>query len=108
LRGAVDVVVSNPPYVAYDEVLPGLVVEHEPRAALFAGPTGLEAIELIVAEAPQWLAEDGALVVEIGASQGAAVRSLAQAAGFATVDVRRDLAGRDRILVARTQGPRAP
>jgi release factor glutamine methyltransferase len=108
LRGEVDVLVSNPPYVADDEVLPGVVVDHEPRAALFSGPTGLEAVELIVAEAPRWLAGGGALVLEIGASQGAAARSLASAAGFPAVDVHRDLAGRDRILVARTQDPMAP
>jgi release factor glutamine methyltransferase len=95
-------VVANPPYVAEDEPLPAEVAGWEPHGALVAGPTGLEAIERIVAEAPPWLAPAGALVVEIGETQGAAVVALAQAAGFATATIHPDLAGRDRALVATT------
>ncbi len=101
LRGGVDVVASNPPYVAAGDELPPEVADWEPRSALVPGPTGLEAIERIVAEAPSWLAPRGALVVEIGESQGAAVSALAEAAGFADIAIRPDLAGRDRALVAR-------
>lgn len=101
LRGRVDVIVSNPPYVAQRDPLPPEVGEHEPREALIAGPSGLEAIETIVGGAGPLLAEGGSLVVEIGAGQAAAAAALAEAAGFADVAVHPDLAGRDRVLVAR-------
>ena len=101
LRGAMDVVVTNPPYVAEDDDLPLDVSGWEPRRALIAGPSGLEAIERIVRDAPTWLRRPGALVVEIGETQGDAARSVARAAGFTSVDVETDLAGRPRVLVAR-------
>jgi release factor glutamine methyltransferase len=99
-RGAVDVVVSNPPYVGTAEPLPASVVEWEPVDSLVSGPTGLEAIAAIVARAPEWLARPGALVVEIGETQGPDAAELARDAGFDAVDVRQDLAGRPRVLVA--------
>ncbi len=101
LAGRVTVVASNPPYVAASDDLPDEVGGWEPAAALVPGPSGLEAIEVIVAEAPTWLVPGGALVVEIGESQGQAVRALAEAAGLTDVEVRADLLGRDRALVAR-------
>jgi release factor glutamine methyltransferase len=100
LRGAIDLVVANPPYVASHEALPREVVEWEPAAALIAGPTGLEAITEIVEAAPSWLARPGALVVEVAPHQAVAAREAATRAGFETVDVRPDLAGRPRALVA--------
>ncbi|MCU1453071.1 MAG: protein-(glutamine-N5) methyltransferase, release factor-specific [Acidimicrobiales bacterium] len=102
LRGAVDLVVTNPPYVAADELLPPEVQDWEPAAALVAGPTGLEAIEQIVAEVGAWLAPGGALVVEIGATQGPAASEIAAVAGFVDIALHPDLAGHDRALVART------
>ena len=102
LRGRIDVVVSNPPYVAADDPLPPEVADWEPREALVPGPTGLEAIEQHRAHrAPAWLRPDGVLVVEIGETQGEAAVALARDAGFATADIHPDLAGRDRALVAR-------
>jgi len=101
LRGAIDVAVSNPPYVAAGENLPPEVSDWEPGDALVAGPTGLEAIDRIVRDAPGWLGRPGALVLEIGETQGDAAVSLAMDAGFGPVDVERDLAGRPRVLVAR-------
>ena len=100
LRGRVDVVASNPPYVAETESLPPEVAEWEPRAALVSGPTGLECIEGIVSGAPEWLSPTGTVVVEVGETQGAAVLRLARAAGFEKPRIERDLAGRDRALVA--------
>ena len=61
---------------------------------------GWQEIQL-VAEAPGWLAARGALVVEIGETQGAAVAALAHAAGFGEVEIRLDHNQRDRALVAR-------
>jgi release factor glutamine methyltransferase len=103
LAGAVDVIVSNPPYVAEFEVedLPDEVRAWEPLEALVSGPTGLEAIERIVAEAPLWLAHPGSLVVEIAPHQAAEAEAMARAAGFGSASVWPDLTGRDRILLAR-------
>jgi release factor glutamine methyltransferase len=107
LRGRFKVIVSNPPYIAEREVaeLPRDVADWEPRAALVSGPTGLEAIEEIVAGAPEWLDADGAaLVVELAPHQADPALEVARAAGFSDAHVARDLAGRDRVLVARVSG----
>ena len=101
LRGEVDVVVTNPPYVAAGDDLPAEVAEWEPSAALVAGPTGLEDIRRIVADAPAWLRPRGALVVELAPWQAVQVTELAREAGFATADVGQDLTGRDRWVTAR-------
>ena len=100
LAGEIDVVVANPPYVAASEVLPAEVAEWEPREALVAGPTGLEAIEGIIAGATAWLCRPGALVLEIGETQADSARELATAR-FSAVEVLPDLTGRPRVLVAR-------
>jgi release factor glutamine methyltransferase len=98
-----DVIVSNPPYVAEGSpLLDGGVAEWEPATALFAGTDGLDAHRVIVPAARRRLVPGGWLVVEIGTDQGAAVRVLCEAAGFVDVDVRPDLAGHDRIVVARS------
>jgi release factor glutamine methyltransferase len=103
LQGRVSLAVSNPPYISSREMatLPEVVAAWEPHDALEAGPTGLEAIEVIVAGSPTWLARPGALVVEIAPHQAGAVGALARAAGFSDVRVETDLAGRERALVAR-------
>jgi release factor glutamine methyltransferase len=103
LKGRVSLVVSNPPYVTTAEMssLPAVVADWEPERALHAGPHGLEAIEVIVAGAPEWLARPGVLVVELAPHQASAAVALAQAAGFHEIRVAQDLAGRDRALVAR-------
>lgn len=101
LQGALHLIVSNPPYVAASDELPPVVKDWEPPGALVPGPTGLEAIEVIVAEAPAWLARPGVLVVEIGATQGDEALALVEAAGFTESHVAPDLWGRPRALVAR-------
>lgn len=104
LRANVDVVVSNPPYVATSDPLPAEVADWEPTGALVAGPSGLEALAVVVGGAPGWLRPGGVLVCEIGETQGSAVRRLAGAAGLVDVEVRLDPTGRDRILVAHAPG----
>lgn len=106
LRGRVDVVVSNPPYVATAEELPIEVIDWEPRAALLSGPDGLDDLRRIISEAPGWLSAGGALVVEIGETQASAALELAAQAGLVDAEVRPDLAGRERALVARRAGER--
>jgi release factor glutamine methyltransferase len=101
LRGNVQLVVSNPPYVGDRELLPDEVERWEPRGALRAGPTGLEDVERVVGEAPTWLARPGSLVVELAPHQAGEAIALARAAGFTSAEVRKDLAGRDRVLLAR-------
>ena len=101
LRGTLLLVVSNPPYIAHGEDLPAAVHEWEPHAALFSGPTGLEAIELLIDAAPDWLDDAGTLVLELAPHQAETAAEMAWAAGYAEVFVRPDLAGHDRALIAR-------
>ena len=108
LRGRLRVIVSNPPYVAEQEYadLPGEVRDHEPRGALVAGPSGTEAIDALLDGGLDWLEPDGSLVIELAPHQASGIAARARRAGYASVEVHRDLAGRDRILVARA--PKAP
>ena len=100
-----DVIVSNPPYVADGSPeVDASVLDWEPAAALFAGPDGLDEIRLLIAGAPDHLVRTGHLVLEIGADQGAAVSDLLAAHGYRDAAIERDLAGRDRIAVARRPG----
>ena len=93
-------ILSNPPYIPSD-VIPELdpeVREHEPRMALDGTADGLFFYRRIVQESPSYLKEGGWLCMEIGYDQGAAVRQLMEARGFATVSVIKDLAGLDRVV----------
>ena len=103
VRGRLRVIVSNPPYVTEAEFadLPAEVRGHEPAGALVAGPTGRECLDHLVAGGLQWLEPGGALVLEIAPDQAGPLRTTAEAAGYDAVAVHRDLAGRDRVLVAR-------
>jgi len=98
LRGWVDVIVSNPPYVPPEEIddLPA-EVRADPRLAL-AG--GTEVHRRLAEQAPRWLRSGGALAVEIDARQGEEVAELLSRR-FARVRIERDLAGRDRVVLAR-------
>jgi release factor glutamine methyltransferase len=97
-----ELIASNPPYIAADDarVEPG-VRRHEPAEALFPGPTGLEALQVIAAGAPGHLRPGGWLVVEHGDTQGAAVRALFAAAEFEDVRTFRDLSGLERCTEGR-------
>jgi release factor glutamine methyltransferase len=111
LRGHVDLVVSNPPYVTADEWA-GLdpEVRAEPREALVAGPgtgaatgtggAGLADVEAVLEEARLWLGRPGAVVVELAPHQAAEAQERARQLGYDQVRVEPDLAGRPRALVA--------
>jgi release factor glutamine methyltransferase len=100
-----DVIVSNPPYVALgSSALDPQVAEWEPEAALFAGPDGLDDIRTLVARAAGHLTPGGWLVLEIGADQGDAVRTLLKTSRYDGIEIRRDLSGRDRIALGRASG----
>jgi len=105
LAGTVDLVVSNPPYIAATERLPADVADWEPTGSLVAGPTGLEAVAEVVSGSPVWLARPGSLVVELAPHQAEAAIDLARRAGFDHIEIRPDLAGRPRALVGRLHGP---
>jgi len=93
-----DLVASNPPYVADgDPHLAQGDLRFEPAAALASGADGLDDIRVIVRDAPAHLVPGGWLLLEHGFDQGAAVRALLHAAGFAEVGTGRDLEGRDRV-----------
>ncbi|MCB0951236.1 MAG: peptide chain release factor N(5)-glutamine methyltransferase [Microthrixaceae bacterium] len=104
LRGTLQMVISNPPYVATGADLPAEVLDWEPTAALLAGGDGLDDLRRIVADAPDWLEPGGVLVCEISPEQAGAVSDLAETR-FAEVQIADDLTGRARALIAR--GPRA-
>ncbi len=95
--GPADAVVANLPYVAEGAVLAPEIARYEPAGALFAGADGLDAVRrLIAATGPLPVRM---LTLEIGSEQARAVAGLMREAGFATVDVLRDLAGYERVAV---------
>ena len=102
--GPWDVIVSNPPYVRDDEfdALPRDVRLHEPKGALVAGPTGVEVVARLAADAVGALAAGGWLVVEIGPVVAAAAeRALAAVPGLVPGPTLADMAGLPRIVQAR-------
>jgi release factor glutamine methyltransferase len=107
LRGAVDLVVSNPPYVSEAEWV-GLAheVRLEPRGALVAGAAsdgtpGLADVEAVLRQAGAWLRRPGAVVIEIAPHQAEAATALASGLGYEEARVEQDLSRRPRALVAR-------
>jgi release factor glutamine methyltransferase len=104
IDGQFDLIVSNPPYLARHELetVAADVARYDPHLALDGGTDGLHAYRRIAAGARQVLAEDGALIVEIGASQARAVAKIFAASGLKIEAVSHDLGGRPRVVVART------
>lgn len=101
--GSYDLIVSNPPYIP-SEVIDGLMEEvrsHEPRMALDGGQDGLDFYRRIIEEAGEHLRENGWLLLEIGFDQGADVKALMEGAGFKNVEIRKDLSGKDRVILGR-------
>jgi release factor glutamine methyltransferase len=101
ISGSFHVIVANPPYIPSEELktLQDEVRNFDPARALDGGADGLDAYRMIAAQAKVYLKAAGRLAVEIGHTQREAVRRLFEAAGFRIVEVRKDLAGRDRVLV---------
>jgi release factor glutamine methyltransferase len=100
--GPYDLIVSNPPYIAEDEMA-GLardVRDWEPHIALTPGADGLKVYRALSVEAAQFLTKDGRMVVEIGAGQGPDVVALFEQAFWSNVALFRDINGRDRVVCA--------
>jgi release factor glutamine methyltransferase len=97
-----DLVLANLPYVSEGE-MSSLEPElrFEPRDALVAGPTGLEAIDASLAELGLAEPRAGAVAFEVGEGQAQTVAELVRRAGWESVEVRRDLAGIDRVVIGR-------
>ena len=100
-QGKFDFVVSNPPYVgeSEEESVQLEVRKFEPRNAVFGGPSGLEVIERLIPHAREALVPDGWLVFEISGTIADGVRKLL--AGWSEVEVKKDLQGIDRVVMAR-------
>jgi release factor glutamine methyltransferase len=94
-----DLVCANLPYIATGTLRELPVYRREPTLALDGGADGLDSVRRLFDLVPKWMAPDGCLLLEIEASRGAAVLSLAHAAfDAATIRLHRDLAGRDRLV----------
>ncbi|WP_333693333.1 peptide chain release factor N(5)-glutamine methyltransferase [Phaeobacter italicus] len=106
VEGQFDLIVSNPPYIALDE-MEGLSAEvrgHEPEMALTDGADGLSAYRAISQQVAEYLAPGGRVLLEIGPTQGAQVAEMLRTAGLVDVRVLPDLDGRDRVVFGRNCG----
>ena len=104
ILGSIDIVVSNPPYVADSDDIDDIVREWEPASALFAGADGLDDIRVILNESVSWLRPGGVIVLEMDPRQIPIARELALALGYIDLEIHADLAGRDRALLAQRAG----
>ena len=98
-----DIIVSNPPYIKEDviDTLMNDVKNYEPRTALSGGNSGLIFYERIVEESKKALKQDGILAFEIGYDQGGSVSNIMKNSGYIDINVVKDLAGLDRVVIGR-------
>ncbi len=103
LRGRIDMVVSNPPYIPHRELaVLQREVRFEPAEALDGGEDGLDFYRTIVLQSPQFLVAGGALLLEIGIDQASPIIAMLNDAGcFKDIEARKDYQGIDRIVTAR-------
>jgi release factor glutamine methyltransferase len=105
MSGALDLVISNPPYIPVGATVPPEVGEYDPAGALWGGEDGLAAVRAIEGTARRLLRPGGLVAVEHGAPQGAAVYwTFAEEQGWRDTRNHKDLAGRDRFVTARLAG----
>jgi release factor glutamine methyltransferase len=98
-----DLLVANLPYVAdveWESLVPE-IRDYEPREALLAGATGLEAIEGLLTEVGKLERRPGAVALEVGAGQAEAVAQLVEQTGYGRIERRPDLAGIERVVLGR-------
>jgi len=102
-HSSLDLIVSNPPYVARSDSaqLAREIIEHEPSSALFGGPTGVEIYRRLIEEAASALRAGGILVLELGYDSGERVRAMLDAQNCWTrIAITNDLAGIRRVIAA--------
>jgi release factor glutamine methyltransferase len=105
IKGHFDLIVSNPPYIASADIA-GLAADvrgYDPHLALDGGADGLTAYRDIASALTQHLAQDAIAAFEFGEGQRDAIESILCSAGLKPVGSRRDLAGRDRVILARAR-----
>jgi release factor glutamine methyltransferase len=98
VEGQFDIIVSNPPYVAEEEVLEPQVARYEPHSALYAGPTGLEIYNRLLPQAREHLKPGGWLLLEMGFGQSSALTTLLN--DWCNVSFIEDLQGIPRVVQA--------
>jgi release factor glutamine methyltransferase len=104
IRGRIDVIVTNPPYVRSGDLttLQPEVRDFEPEMALVAGPEGTEIAERIIRQAPEYLKPGAPLIMEMGIGQTASLRKIIENThAFGPIEVVKDLAGIERVIVVR-------
>ncbi|MEU9888949.1 putative protein N(5)-glutamine methyltransferase [Sphaerisporangium sp. NPDC051011] len=110
LRGRVDVLMANAPYVPTGAVglLPSEARDHEPRVALDGGEDGLDVLRRVIAEAPGWLAPGGVLLVETSERQAPLLAEMARGDGLAARVVEDDEMDATAVMFVRPGGHRTP
>ena len=105
VRGPFDIVVSNPPYIPAADIaaLAPEVRRHDPALALAGGADGLDPYRLLAREMPRLLRAGGTAAFEVGIGQDRDVAALLAASGLEVLEVRRDLGGIGRCVVARAR-----
>lgn len=103
IDGKFDYILSNPPYISYEEMkdLSEDILSYEPHNALEAENDGLYFYEKIISLSGEYLNENGTVIFEIGYSQAKAVSEIFEKNGFTDIEVIKDLAGLDRVLLGR-------
>lgn len=102
-RGRIDIIASNPPYIRSGDLntLQPEVRDFEPEMALISGNEGTELAIKIIRNATEYLKKNGALIMEMGQDQAAALTRVAEATGaYSKLEILKDLAGIDRVIVA--------
>ena len=96
-----DVIISNPPYISDSEELPLEVSEWEPSSSLRSGPVGTEDLSFLLNNSIEWLSAEGQLILELAPMQADQMVEEAKNLNFREVQLRNDLTGRDRVLMAK-------
>lgn len=101
LRGDVDVIISNPPYIGLDETdsIEKSVLYFEPHQALFSGEVGTDHYLQLISKSKDWLKRDGHLIVEISPRHVEFMVKAKAEFGFSSLEIFKDLAGRDRVAI---------
>ena len=104
LKGMIDVIVSNPPYVSAEEMqeLQPEIRDYEPASALYGGKDGLDFYRRIIRESPYYLAAGGYIVMEMGYGQAGRIKELIESENkFINIEITKDMAGIGRTISAR-------